>query len=117
VLWPLLWTFHLLLHNRLPSVFAFFPLAEGDCSNVEGLEVRQALTQDGAGEVRNLRVDACEDGEADEFMQNRSYRRSDVLEIRRQDIKKHEHEPITHPEIKVKPRVFRSKTKFMYSSE
>lgn len=61
-------------------MFAFFPLAEADCSNIEGLEVRQALRQDEADEARNLHLDACEDGEADELMQDRSYR-SDVVEI------------------------------------
>ena len=36
-------------------MFAFFSLAEVNCSNAEGLEVRKA------DEVRNLHVDACED--------------------------------------------------------
>ena len=54
-------------------MFAFFPLAEADCTNVEGLEVGQALKQDEANKVRKLRVDvACEleDGEAYELMEN-----------------------------------------------
>jgi hypothetical protein len=41
---------------------AFFPLAEADCSNAEGLDV---LRQDEADEVR-VQVDVCEDGEADD---------------------------------------------------
>ena len=51
------------------SMFALFPLAEADCSNVEGLEVGQALKQDEADAVRSLRVDAaCEDSEADDLI-------------------------------------------------
>ena len=44
-------------------MFAFIPLSEADCLNVE---VRQALRQDEPDEVRNL----CVDGEADKLMQN-----------------------------------------------